>query len=173
MSVSRQFPLPTQAEGASAFYLVHSNNVQWNPLEACSLRREKCLLPWPCPVVCPRLSAQLPLDGFSWNLILVTFKKICRLNPIFYKNRTKIWFTLHGHQSALDSAGIDIRITTINTTTNFYVSMQRSQYSDIDDSDRFTSTLKRKTLLHFHGKNTYWNAPDCCYTTYTAYFVTN
>jgi hypothetical protein len=34
--------------------------------------------PHVCASVCPRTSAKLPLDGFSWNLMLRTFMKICQ-----------------------------------------------------------------------------------------------
>ena len=34
-----------------------------------------------CPSVCPRVSARLIVDGFSWNFILETFIKICLESP--------------------------------------------------------------------------------------------
>jgi len=43
-SSSSQFPFSAQAETASIYHPVHSNNVQWNPFEALSLRREKRLV---------------------------------------------------------------------------------------------------------------------------------
>jgi hypothetical protein len=36
------------------------------------------LLASSCSSTCPHVSAQLPLDGFSWDLILGTFASICR-----------------------------------------------------------------------------------------------
>ena len=48
-----------------------------------------------------RLSAwttRLPLDEFSWNLILEYFSKICRENSKFHWNLTRITGTLHEDQ---------------------------------------------------------------------------
>jgi len=39
--------------------------------------------------VCPYISAWPPLDGFTWNLILRTFVKICREIRIFFKSDKK------------------------------------------------------------------------------------
>jgi len=35
--------------------------------------------------VCPHILGRLPLHGFTWNLILGTFMKICRANPKLVK----------------------------------------------------------------------------------------
>jgi len=37
------------------------------------------------PSICPYVSLQLPLYGFPWNLVLRTFMKICRENPVWFK----------------------------------------------------------------------------------------
>jgi hypothetical protein len=50
---------------------------------ALSYSREKHLLSWSLPAV--RLSARLPLHGFSWNLILGTWK---------FVDKTQIWLKL-------------------------------------------------------------------------------
>jgi hypothetical protein len=42
------------------------------------------------PAACPLVSAWLPLDGFSGQFILGNFTEICRQNPIFGWNRTKM-----------------------------------------------------------------------------------
>jgi hypothetical protein len=39
------------------------------------------------PSICPHGTTRLPLDGFSWNLILENFSKICRENSSFNQIR--------------------------------------------------------------------------------------
>jgi hypothetical protein len=41
--------------------------------------------------VCPHISARLPLHGFSWNLILGGFIKICREIQTWLKSGKNIW----------------------------------------------------------------------------------
>jgi hypothetical protein len=40
--------------------------------------REKRLLPSSCQSVCPRVSARLPLGGFSWNLVIGFYENLSR-----------------------------------------------------------------------------------------------
>jgi len=48
-----------------------------------------------CISVCPHVSARLPMDGFLWNLVLETIKKICwKKKSNSSKNRTKTSCTL-------------------------------------------------------------------------------
>jgi len=44
-----------------------------------------------CLCICLQVSTRLRLDGFTWNLILRTFMKICRENPNFVKIGHKYW----------------------------------------------------------------------------------
>jgi hypothetical protein len=50
------------------------------------IRCEKRLLISLCPSACSHALARIPLHGFSWNLILDTFMKICRQTRDFAKN---------------------------------------------------------------------------------------
>jgi hypothetical protein len=63
----------------------HSN--QMNDRQARSQSHENRPLASSCMSVRPHVSTRLPLDGFSWNLILGTSTKICRETP----NLVKIW----------------------------------------------------------------------------------
>jgi hypothetical protein len=51
----------------------------------------KYMLALACLSVHPLLSTWLPLDGFSWNLILETFIKICPRDPDVVKMGQKCW----------------------------------------------------------------------------------
>jgi len=48
-----------------------------------------------CPFVRPYGTTRLPLKGFSWNMILVYFSKICQWKFNFHWNLKRITDTLH------------------------------------------------------------------------------
>jgi hypothetical protein len=56
-----------------------------NHFQARSYSRGRRLLTRSCPSVCPHVSGLVPLDGFQWNVILRTFKKICHEIPNLVK----------------------------------------------------------------------------------------
>jgi len=76
---------------------------QWLHERACMLRYTymACIfflgLAPPCLSVRPHGTTRppFPLKGFSWNLALENFSKICRDNPSFVKNVTRKTGTLH------------------------------------------------------------------------------
>jgi len=43
------------------------------------------------PSIGPHVPGRLPLDGFTWNLVLTTFMKICQEIPNCLKIQKKIW----------------------------------------------------------------------------------
>jgi hypothetical protein len=77
---------------------------------------QKQLLASSWPPVCPHGTTQLPLDGFSWNLIFEDFSKICRENSSFMLNRTRLQCILREDQftSSIISRSFRLRMKNIS-----------------------------------------------------------
>jgi hypothetical protein len=67
-----------------------SSSSWWLVIRFCShIHNWSCKNALPClsvhPSTCPQCKTQEWLNGFSWNLILVSFTKICQHIPILVK----------------------------------------------------------------------------------------
>jgi len=69
------FHIQSQKEVPNIYPPISSRSILWRDR---ILGESAYYLYLVCPSVCSRTSARLPLDGFSWNLVLENFINVCR-----------------------------------------------------------------------------------------------
>ena len=106
--------------------------------------------------ICLHLSEWLLLDRILWNLVFMTFMKICQENNFFLENRKNTSGALHEESSVLYIFGSDICRVKIRKKQSSFSILEFS-ICIFFDVETGVSKIQGNAILLFYGNDSYVN----------------